>query len=165
MKKILLVLMLFLAACSTTRNVSPPPTMVPPALSQKEVEQAVMLALKDAPRPSQQSLGSAIVDKIFDRAFGDGLSRKQYWYYEGRGDNVVFAGFYHSDYYMRAEVSYSAREVKFRIVDSRNLQQTKYRIHKNALVWLGYLERDVRASLGSLDRLKYEQEQRDGAVK
>lgn len=154
MKKILLlVVLLSLVACTTTKNISPPPTKIPTSLSKAEAEYAIISALKDAPK--ENNAGVEITDNILRAVLG---TRKQYWFYEGRGRDLINAGFRYRSFYMRAEVHYDDSEVNFKIVESRNLKQSGDSIHKKALVWLNYLERDVRATLGAFDRIKYEQE-------
>ena len=154
MKKLLLLLVvLTLSACATTKNISPPPTMIPSSLSKAEAQYAIMSALKDAPK--ETNVGIKITNQIFGAALG---VRKQYWFYEGRGKGLINAGFHYRSFYMRVEIYYNDKEVNFKIVDSRNLKQSGNSIHKNALIWLSHLERDVRATLGAFDRIKYEQE-------
>ena len=159
MKKLsIFLIIMFLSACTTTKNISPPPTLIPGALSNEEVEFAIMLAVKDAPRTKYSNEGMKMADDILAYALGRGYTKKKYWSYEGRGKNIIYAGFNYRSYYLRAEVRYNENNVNFKIVDSRNMKQDEKNIHKNALVWLGYLERDIRATLGAIDRYKYEQE-------
>jgi len=158
MKRAIFLVIIFLAACTTTKNISPPATLIPPTLSKEEAEFAIILSLKNAPKSEQQSAGMEMANKILNYALGEGYSRRQYWFYEGRGRDAVYAGFHHRKFYMRTEIRYNDREVIFKIVDSRNLKQSGSSIHKKALQWLGYLERDVRATLGAFDRIKYEKE-------
>lgn len=154
MKKLLLLLaVLNLSACTTTENISPASIAIPASLSMSEAEFAIMLTLKGAPKVS--NIAIAITDKILAGVFG---VRKQYWFYEGRGQNLVNAGFHYRNFYMRVEISYNEKDVNFKIVDSRNLKQSGNSIHKKALVWLSHLELDVRETLGAFDRVKYEQE-------
>ena len=152
------VIVLLLAACTTTKNISPPPTIIPTALSNDEVEFAIMFAVKDAPRTKYSAEGMKMADEILAYALGRGYTKKKYWSYEGRGKNIIYAGFNYRSFYLRAEVKYDADNVNFKIIDSRNMKQDEKNIHKKALIWLGYLERDVRATLGAIDRYKYEQE-------
>ena len=158
MKRILILIPIFILACTTVRNISPPPTTIPPSLSKDEAEYAIMLSLKDPPKPTNKSAGLEIADRILSYAFGEGYSRRQYWFYEGRGNDLIYAGFHFRHYYMRTEIRYDDKEITFKIVESRNLKQSKNRIHAKAMQWLGYLERNVRATLGAYDRYKYEQE-------
>jgi len=158
MKKIILILIILLGGCTTTRNISPPPTLIPPILSKEEAEFAIISSLNDAPIAKEQSAGMGMANKILGYVLGENYSRLQYWYYEGRGKNAVYAGFHYKNFYMRTEIKYNDTEITFKIVDSRNLKQSGKSIHKNALVWLNKLERNVRANLGKYDRVKYEQE-------
>lgn len=165
MKKITLVLIILLVGCTTTRNISPPPTLIPPTLSKEEAESAIILSLKDAPMAKEQSAGMGMANKILGYVLGENYSRLQYWYYEGRGRDAVYAGFHYKNFYMRTEIKYNDTEITFKIVDSRNLKQSGNSIHKNALVWLNSLERDVRTNLGKYDRVKYEQEMLNKQIK
>lgn len=158
LKSMIFLAAIFLVACTTTRNVSPPATLVPPSLSKEEAEFAIILSLSGAPKRSPQSPGMEMADRILNYALGEGYSPKQKWFYEGRGENVIYAGFHHRNFYMRTKIQYSETEVVFSIVDSRGLRQSRNSIHKRALQWLGGLERNVRATLGAFDRMKYEQE-------
>jgi len=112
-----------------------------------------MTALKGAPK--ETNAGVEITNNIIRAVLG---TKKQYWFYEGRGRDLINAGFRYRSFYMRAEVRYDEKEIIFKIVESRNLKQSGDSIHKKALVWLNYLEQDVRATLGAFDRVKYEQE-------
>jgi len=162
MKKLFLlpILLLLFTGCRTTLNVSPPPTSVPPSLTAEEVERAILFTLKDAPAEYVGSPGYQIADRLLGLAFGESYSRRQYWFFEGRGDHAVYIGYHNRNHYMRVEAKYDDKNITYKIVDSRNLRQSGDRIHENAFVFLSYLERNVRTSLGAYDRYKYEQEQK-----
>lgn len=160
MKSMIFLAAIFLVACATTRNVSPPATLVPPSLSKEEAEFAIILSLSGAPQWNQDGPEAERAERILAYAFGEEKPRRKHWFYEGRGPNLVYAGFRYRAHYMRAEIKYSETEVTFKIVDSRGLRQSGNSIHKMALKWLGSLERDVRITLGAYDRVKYEQEMR-----
>jgi len=172
MKKITLVLIILLVGCTTTRNISPPPTLIPTALSKEEVASVILFSLRDAPVIREQTVENkttnrilGMVDRVLDSALGNNRFR-QYWRYEGRmGKDTIYAGFHYKNFYMRTEIKYNETEITFKIVDSRNLKQSGDYIHKNALVWLSRLERNVRANLGTYDRVKYEQEMLNKQIK
>lgn len=161
-------LTVFAVGCTSTRNVSPTPTPVPDILTVSDVEMAIMGALKDAPiqalefNAAQNDLspGMELANKIIDTVLQSGNVHRNPWFYEGRRDGVIFVGYKHRNYYMRVEAKYDDSEIIYSIVDSRNLDQSKYRIHENALVWLSRLDIAVRANLGKLDQAKYEQQRK-----
>lgn len=158
------MLALLTVGCTSTRNVSPTPTPVPEILTVGDVEMAIMGALKNAPVQSLEldapqsdlSPGMELANKIVDVVLQSGNVHRNPWFYEGRREGVVFIGYQHRNYYMRVEAKYDENEIVYSIVDSRNLDQTKYRIHENALVWLSRLDITVRGNLGKLDQAKYE---------
>jgi len=165
MKKLTIIFYILLVGCTTTKNISHPPTLIPPTLSKEEAESAIILSLKDAPTVKEQGAGIEITNKVLRTVLGDAYSRRQYWYYEGRGRDTVYAGFHYKNFYMRIEIQYTDTEITFKIVDSRNLKQSGNYIHKKALVWLSRLERIVRSYLGKIDRVKYEQEMLNKQIK
>ena len=150
MKKIFLVLIvLTLYGCNTTKIIEPLPTNIPANLTKDEVYSAIIVSLKDAPKvpSSVQKTG----DDDFNWMDGAINSGKQYWHYEGQDNDVVHAGFYYKRFYIRADVTYGKDYIKYTIVDSRNLKQTNGRIHGKAYTWLALLEGDVRMALGRID--------------
>jgi len=69
MKKLfILFAVLFISACTTTKNISPPPTMIPASLSMAETEYSIMSVLKNAPK--ETNTGIAITEKILGAVFG-----------------------------------------------------------------------------------------------
>lgn len=143
-------LALFIGACNTVPNQSPPPISVPSGLNANAVELAVLMAVVDAKGPPQLTVGQQITDNVLSAVLGGygSLQRRNAWYYEGREPGVVYAGFQHRGHYMKVAVGYSAQDVRLAIVESRNLKQSDSRIHKTAMKYLQSLEDRLRRSLG-----------------
>lgn len=154
----ILLLLWMLAGCNTIRLVSPPPSSVPQSMTEEEIEYVLISCLGSSANDQNVSAGMHMANEILHRRFGGEFVQKRYWSYEGRDKDVVYAGFNNRSHYMRVKMAYSKEDVRFSIVDSRNLKQTKTRIHRNAMQWLGGLESGIRSCLWEVDRLRYERE-------
>jgi len=131
---------------------------VPSSMTEKEVEIAILFALKDAPKKEYSSEGMQMADDIIGIFLGSAYTGRKYWSYERRGQNVIYSGFHNRSHYLQAEIKYSTNEIQIAIVDSRNMKQDGDRIHKKAPVWLGILEREIRKTIAAIDRYKFEKE-------
>lgn len=158
MNKIISIILISIPimACNTTRNVSPPPTPVPSEMTESEIEHVLISCLGSPSDQEKVSPGMHLANEILHYRFGGDFIKKRYWNYEGRDEGEVFAGFNNRKYYMRVRMAYDTENVRFYIVDSRNLRQTETSIHKTALRWLGGLESGIRSCLWEYDRLRYE---------
>jgi hypothetical protein len=147
-------LLMCLVACSTVRNVSPPPIAVPNKLTENDVELAILLAIADRAVSPKLTPGEKVTDSLLsavnDPASNSARRQKESWYFEDRQPRIVYAGFQDRQFYMRVAVRYDARNVNMEIVDSRGLKQSEDKIHKRAFVWLRQLEQRVRRALGTL---------------
>ena len=143
-----------LVACTTVRNVSPPPIAVPARLTENDVELAILMAIADRVIPPKLAPGEKVTDNllsvVIEPASNSGRRQKESWYFEDRQPGLVYAGFQDRQFYMRVAVRYDANNVTMEIVDSRVLKQSEDRIHRRAFVWLGQLEQRVRRALGTL---------------
>lgn len=111
--------------------------MIPESLSKQEVQVAIMIALRESPRKKQPNAGMEMADNILSEVLGHNYGRrKQYWFYEGRAEDIIYAGFNHKSFYIRAEINYGGDFIKYRLLESRNLKQSGNSIHKNAIAWL-----------------------------
>jgi hypothetical protein len=157
MKKLFTLLALaIIDGCSTKKNTSPPPTVVPASMTENDVEYVLISCLGSPADQERASPGMYMANELLHHRFGGEFIQKRYWGYEGRGNGEVFAGFNSRKYYMRVRMAYNTKNIRFSIIDSRNLKQSKTRIHKSALRWLGGLESGIRSCLGEYDRLRYE---------
>jgi hypothetical protein len=147
-------LVMCLVACSTVRNVSPPPISVSSKLTENNVELAILMAIGDRTAPPKLAPGEKVTDSVLsgviDSASNNARRQKESWYFEDREPRTVYAGFQDRRFYMRVAVRYDTRNITMEIVDSRGLKQSGDRIHKRAFVWLQQLEQRVRRSLGTL---------------
>jgi hypothetical protein len=147
-------LLMCLVACSTVRNVSPPPIAVPNKLTENDVELAILMAIADRAVSPKLTAGEKVTDShlsmVNDPASNSARRQKESWYFEDRQPRIVYAGFQDRQFYMRVAVRYDARNVNMEIVDSRGLKQSEDKIHKRAFVWLRQLEQRVRRALGTL---------------
>jgi len=152
-------LVLSLAACKSVPNVPPPPIEVPAGLAANDVEFAILLAIADPPNPPALSPGQRITDHALNAILWtyDSVQkpRNEPWYFEGREDGVVLAGFQHRELYMRVRVTYDTHQVSLAIVESRNFDQTETRIHRGAPARLQTLENRIRRALGRVARRNY----------
>jgi hypothetical protein len=144
-----------LAACSTVRNVTPPPVSVPSKLTENDVELAILMAIADRTSPPKLAPGAKVTDSVLSAviaapANNTGRRQRDPWFFEDRLPGIVYAGFEERRFYMRVAVHYDAHNVTMEIVDSRGLKQSEDRIHKRAFIWLQQLEQRVRHALGTL---------------
>jgi hypothetical protein len=148
---IVLAVAVFSSGCNTRPNKEQ--VVTPPAgLNDNAVELAVIMAVVDATRPPDLTIGQQITDSVLSsvlRGYSSVRSRNA-WFYEGREQGAIFAGHQRKGTYMKVRISYSASEIKLQILESRDLDQSDTRIHKTALVWLSDLEDRIRRSLGNV---------------
>jgi len=123
---------------------------VPPGLSEKQVEFAILAALAQDPPPAGLSPELEITDRALSAWFGSRYRGSKHWFFEGRDTNRVHAGFSSGDYYLRVGIIYSTSLVSFEIEDSRNLRETSTLIHKAAVTWIQDLEIRIRGMLGQV---------------
>jgi hypothetical protein len=57
-------LFICLVACSTVRNVSPPPISVPSKLTENDVELAILMAIADRVAPPKLAPGEKVTDSV-----------------------------------------------------------------------------------------------------
>lgn len=127
---------------------------VPKGLSKQQVEFAILASLANQPPPEGLSPELEITDRALKAWFGFGYNSvsgdRAGWFLEGREGGQIFAGLQRSSYYLRVAIDYSPQRVSFHVVDSRNLRETKYTIHRTAVRWIQDLEIAIRRSLGQL---------------
>lgn len=147
----LLTIAVLSSGCNTRPNkeqVLTPPT----GLNDNAVELAVIMAVVDATKPPDLTVGQQITDNVLSsvlRGYSSVRSRNA-WFYEGREQGAIFAGHQRKGTYMKVRISYSATEIRLQILESRDLDQSDTRIHKTALIWLSDLEDRIRRSLGNV---------------
>lgn len=159
MERWALVFVVLLAACSTRPN-RESTINVPSGLNESAVELAVIMAVLDATKPPDMTVGQQITDNVLSSVLRGytSMRTRNAWFYEAREPGSVYAGFQHRGYYMRVKADYSASNVILKIVESRGLDQNRDRIHKSALRWMGGLEDRIRRSLGNVAQQKLIQE-------
>lgn len=151
MLRALIVVALLLTACST-RPLRDQVITPPPGLNENAVELAVIMAVLDATKPPDMTIGQQITDNVLSnvlRGYSSVRSRNA-WFYEGREKGVILAGCQRRGAYMKVKISYDSSQVRMQIVESRDLDQSEDRIHKVALQWLDDLDDRVRRSLGNV---------------
>ena len=157
-----LVLLLCVVGCQTVPNMSPSPIPVPSSLTDHDVELAILMAVADRAVPPTVPPGQRITDNMLSDivaiqvviapSHNRSSRANQEWYVEDRDPRTVYAGFQHRKFYMRVAVRHDAQQVTMAIVDSHNLKQDEYSIHKKAFVYLQHLGTRVRRALGTLAR-------------
>jgi hypothetical protein len=145
-------MLLVMLGCRTTWIGSGDSIAVPAGLEGEQVELAIMKAL--ASRPRSNDGPDIVVDigqfsaRIDTDAF-DQDPAQEGWHAESIEGDVVYAGFYRGAHYLRVAIGHDPREVRVRIVSSRNLKQSGHRIHKNAKIWVAQLEDRIRRQLST----------------
>jgi hypothetical protein len=143
-----------LVACKTTLISKIHDLEVPPGLSSQQVEFVILASLADNPPPRELSPELEIGDRALQAWFGpfyrSARTHSGNWFLEGRSPDVVYAGLQRRSHYLRVGLHYDRSEIRFVIEDSRNLKQSRWWIHRSAVVWIQELEIDIRRSLGQL---------------
>ena len=154
----LTVCVALLAACKTVDIGPPLNTPVPSNLTQEETEIAIV-AMLSAPLEEVQAdpntktlvIASPLGAMLWDHYRRGRSPRKKSWFLESWDPGLLYLGYLgyrRGLFYMRVAIKTGVPTFSLRIVESRNLDQTHGRIHKNAKVWVGNLEADIRRALG-----------------
>jgi hypothetical protein len=134
--------------------VMPPATKIPSNLTVSDVEFAILNTVGDVAKNT--STGMDLTYKLLSYGLGgNDWGRRQYWFYEGKEDNSMLVSFHYKVFYFQVRLTYGGDYIQYEITESRNLKQSGNKIHRNTLVWLSGLERNIKASLGRVDRHKY----------
>lgn len=102
------------------------------------------------PIPSQvsrQMVGPAILAAL--QLPGGPKSRGVWLPEETEGDKVL-AGYHQGPYYLQVGLGISDNEISFTILGSKNLRQTKGRIHRTVGIWLSDLRLNVQREISHL---------------
>lgn len=147
------VLVVCLFACRTAPIGPPLRVTVPTQLSQSDAEVAIVTMLTAPPErrtdPETHTLVIANpLGAILWDQYRDAQVRSKHWFVESWTDGEIVTGYQRRLYYLRVRIAVSSSEVTLKIEESRHLDQSDTRIHKNAKVWVEMLETDIRDSLG-----------------
>lgn len=155
-RSILLVAALALplaAACQTAPLVNPEPIAVPPGLSSQQVEVAILSGIRNTPPPPDYRLDEDMDEAEFDAFVRRHLMsdlRRRSWFAESREPGVVHAAVDTRGHYLRVAVRFDTDQVRIQLAESRNLKQSRNRIHGRALRWMRNLEFHVRRELNRM---------------
>ena len=120
-------------SCTTTERIHFPTTSsTPPTLAPEQIREAVLVAL-----------GSADVDVSWARQTFTGQ-----WFYEYEDEEALYAGYTIRSHYLRVAIILDSGELTTIVCDSRNLDQTKKKIHRKVPGWKGTLDNNIRIALG-----------------
>lgn len=140
--------------CRTATIPTFDPIPVPPGLTVRQVEVAILAALANTPVPKDLSEGADIADRAMAAFFGPlryqsgGSARTAEWYPESRQPGRILAGFNVRSHYLQVCLDFDSSTIRPSISGSRNLKQSETRIHKNAIDWVHRLEDRLRRSVG-----------------
>ena len=154
MRRVLIIALALLFACRTVPKSQIQDIDVPPGLTAQQVEFAILVSLADQPPPDDLGPGAEITDRALKAWFGwryQSIREAQGdWFLEGREPGMILAGLQRRSHYLRLALHYSASQIRFEILDSRNLDETETMIHQAAAQWIQDLEIEVRRALGQL---------------
>jgi hypothetical protein len=120
---IVLLFLILIGACSTTRIVETPPIHPPNGVTKSQVESAIKAA----------------------------VSRfKGAWAIEEIQQDTIIAGLRVRNHYMKLGIYYNERTISSRIISSINLKQDDRSIHKRALFWQTRLETAIHQEVARL---------------
>ena len=140
-------------SCQTAPIPSPSVIEVPPGVSLSQVQVAILTAITERPEPPPYDdtvvLGQA-GDAIIWSLFKQSVAQQNAWFPESYSAGVIYAGLQIRSHYLRVAIRYDTEAVRTEIVESRNLDQSKTRIHENALVWVDRLNVKIRRALGQV---------------
>ena len=72
------------------------------------------------------------------------------WAVESRNPGSIVASCKKNNHYLQTMIRYDSAELRISIIGSKNLRQSKNRIHENAYEWIADLEFRIRSELGKL---------------
>lgn len=146
--------LLAVLSCNTAPKSTIGSIRVPGHLTNRQVEFGILAALADQPPPGELSPELEVTDRALKAWFGwrydSARGESGRWFLEGRETDRILAGLQRDEYYLRVAIIYTSAEVEFEVVDSRNLRESKHRIHESAVAWIQELEILIRRSLGQL---------------
>ena len=152
--RLVLCVLVCVAACHTAPISRIHDLEVPAGLTSKQVEFVILASLADNPPPRELSPELEITDRALAAWFGpfyrSARSQGGSWFLEGRSPGVVYAGLQRDPYYLRVGLNYDGSKIRFVIEESRNLRQSRWRIHRSAVAWIEELEIDIRRNLGKM---------------
>ena len=140
-------------ACRTVPIPSFEPIMVPPGLSNQQIELAILSGVLNKPPPMGFDPGRRMSDEEFDRLVWDHYmrtARSRSWFPESRAPGIVYAAVNARSHYLRVSLTFDASLIRTEILASENLQQADGRIHKKAIKWITRLHEHIRRELGRL---------------
>ncbi len=145
-----------LFACRTAPLGAPARIPVPANVSTEDAEIAIVAMLTAGEQPAASHLsdpnthtivlaspiGAMLLDSYRNRPASKG------WFVESWNPGRITAGYQRGPHYLRVLIDLQGRDVILRIADSKNLDQSRGRIHENALAWVDRLEINIRDALG-----------------
>ena len=148
----------FTLGCKTVPIEQRASIAVPAGLNANDVEVVVLYELANQNVPANLKPGERIANNamkaLFFPFYQSVSDRKAGWYPESIEQGVVYAGFEKGRYYLRVAIEYTDSVVQTRLIESKNLSQTGWRIHKSAVVWIDQLEMRIRRALGQMTAIR-----------
>ncbi len=148
--------LLWTVGCRTLPLPAPYTLPVPMGLTAQQIEVAVLAGILNMRPPREYDPTKELPREEFDRLIWlrfVGTARSRGWFPESREGETIYAAVYRREHYLRAAIEPQGRNLRIRIVESRNLKQNGRRIHKRAVKWLRNLEAHIRRELGRMSVL------------
>ena len=147
MKNLIVVgaMLLVLIGCRTVPITERPPIIVPPGLTEDQVELAIMYSMfgaRPGPNPAAEPPAvGARAELPFKKVRGSE------WDFEGSQPGVIIGSVSPRTHYLRVRIEYDAHTVGVTIDGANNLKYSGSRIHGRANQWIDNLERTIRSGL------------------
>ena len=140
-------------ACASTAPVPESrPILISPELTRQNIEIAIISALTNRPPPEEYDPRLRLDDETFKLFIWKHYVRDagRAWMIERRERGSVTAAIARREYYLQVRVDYGGEEVRWRITESRGLEQENGRIHARAVDWLEKLDLRLRRELSRM---------------
>ncbi len=151
-------LIVLLAGCKIVPVRHIDPVRVPSNLNESQVEAAILITLGDhQAEESSLSTWEMITDNALRAALrnynsADRSGDERYWYFEEKGEHVIYVGFMKNDLYLRLALHIGNQKIQPEIVDSKNFYQTATEIRKNAYFYVQEFDDRLQRAVGDVSK-------------
>jgi hypothetical protein len=105
--------------------------LIPSNLNDQQAREAIGLSLKGPDVPVRET----------------STKPGREWRYEYQDDDAIYASLTVRSHYLRVAIIIDAKEAKSIVCDSRNLDQSRFHIHRNVQIWKAVLDDNIRIAL------------------
>lgn len=139
--------------CRTRPIPEPAEISLPPSISTQQAIVAIIAGILNTPPPAGYDPSVELTDREFDAMIWNGFvaqARGKSWFPESRSKNTIYAAVDTRGLFLRVRIDRGPEVIRISVVNSRNLDQSDTRIHKQAIKWLRNLEAHIRREIGRM---------------